>query len=79
METDQTECSETYVYKIQTPGNYPEESIQYSEHGEIFKSRDHVSVKYAVSRDTATQFRNESFSVLHRNLKHLEIFQRKFL
>jgi len=29
-----TECSETSAYKIQTPGNYPEESIQHSEHGE---------------------------------------------
>jgi len=27
------------AYKIQTPGNYPEESIQYSEHGESLKSR----------------------------------------
>jgi len=26
-------------YKIQTPGNYPEESIQHSEHGESLKSR----------------------------------------
>jgi len=26
-------------HKIQTPGNYPEESIQHSEHGESFKSR----------------------------------------
>jgi hypothetical protein len=25
---DGTECSETSAYKIQTPGNYPEESIQ---------------------------------------------------
>jgi len=25
---EQTECSETSAYKIQTPGNYPEESIQ---------------------------------------------------
>jgi len=28
MEMEQTECSETLEYKIQTPGNYPEESIQ---------------------------------------------------
>ena len=28
------QCSETSVYKIQTPGNYPEESTQHSEHGE---------------------------------------------
>jgi len=26
---DGTECSETSAYKIQTPGNYPEESIQH--------------------------------------------------
>jgi len=25
---EQTECSETLAYKIQTPGNYPEESIK---------------------------------------------------
>jgi hypothetical protein len=31
---DGTKCSETSAYKIQTPGNYPEESIQLSEHGE---------------------------------------------
>jgi hypothetical protein len=31
---DGTECSETSAYKIQTPGNYPEENIQ---HGETAK------------------------------------------
>jgi hypothetical protein len=36
---DGTECSETSAYTIQTPGNYPEESIQHSEHGESLKSR----------------------------------------
>jgi len=28
MKMEQTECSKTSAYKIQTPGNYPEESIQ---------------------------------------------------
>jgi len=28
MKMEQTECSETTAYKIQTPGNYPEENIQ---------------------------------------------------
>jgi hypothetical protein len=28
MKTEQTECSETLAYKIQKPGNYPEESLQ---------------------------------------------------
>jgi hypothetical protein len=36
---DETECSETSAYKIQTPGNYPKERIQHSEHGESLKSR----------------------------------------
>jgi hypothetical protein len=31
MKMKQTECSETLAYKIQTPGNYPEESIQLTE------------------------------------------------
>ena len=29
MKMEQTEFSETSTYKIQTPGNYPKESIQY--------------------------------------------------
>jgi len=39
MKVEQTECSETSAYKIQTLGNYAEESIQHSEHGESLKSR----------------------------------------
>jgi len=34
-----TECSETSEYKIQTPGNYPEESMHHTEHVESLKSR----------------------------------------
>ena len=30
MKMEQTECSETSAYKIQTPGNYPEESYLFS-------------------------------------------------
>jgi hypothetical protein len=29
MKMEQTVCSETSAYKIQTPGNYPEENIQH--------------------------------------------------
>jgi len=36
---DGTECSETSAYKIQMPGNYPEENIQHTKHGKSFKSR----------------------------------------
>ena len=39
MKMERTECSETSVYKIRKPENYPEESIQYLEHGESLKSR----------------------------------------
>jgi hypothetical protein len=38
MKMEQTECSETSAFKIQMPRNYPEESIQHSEHGESLKS-----------------------------------------
>ena len=36
---EQTECSETSAYKIQTPGNYPKESIKHSGLGESLKSK----------------------------------------
>jgi len=36
---EQTECSKTSAYKIQMPGNHPEESIQHSEQGKSLKSR----------------------------------------
>jgi len=39
MKLEQTECSETSAYKIQTQGNYQEENIQHSEQGESLKSR----------------------------------------
>jgi hypothetical protein len=39
MKMEQTVCYETSAYKIQTPGNYPEEKIQHTEHGECLKSR----------------------------------------
>ena len=43
VKVEQAKCSETSAYKIQTPGNYPEESVQHSEHGESLKSRNHTS------------------------------------
>ena len=42
MKMEQTEYSETSAYKIQTPGNYPEENIQHTEHGESLKSRKQI-------------------------------------
>jgi len=39
MKVEQTEWYEMFAYKIHTPGNYPEESIQHSDHSESMKSR----------------------------------------
>jgi len=39
MKIGQTERSETSTYKTQTPADYPEESIQRSEHGESLKKK----------------------------------------
>jgi hypothetical protein len=44
MKMEKTECSETSAYKIQTPGNYPEESIQHSEHGKRLKPKIAVTI-----------------------------------
>jgi len=45
MKAEQTDCSETLAYKIQVPGNYPEENIQHSEHAESLKSR--IDITYS--------------------------------
>jgi hypothetical protein len=42
MKMGQTECSETLAFKLQTPGNNPEESIRHSEHGESLKSKEYA-------------------------------------
>jgi hypothetical protein len=39
MKMEQTECSETLAFKLQTPRNKPEERIRHSKHGKSFKSR----------------------------------------
>ena len=36
-------CSETSGYKIQTPGNYPGESVRHSEHGEKFEMKNYFT------------------------------------
>jgi hypothetical protein len=39
MKMEETECSETLAFKLQTPGNNPKESKRQSEHGESLKPR----------------------------------------
>jgi hypothetical protein len=36
MKIEQTECSETLAFKLQTPGNHPEESIRHYNRHLIF-------------------------------------------
>jgi hypothetical protein len=45
MKMEQIECSETSAYKIQTPGNYPEEDIQHIEHSQVW-NQEHSSFKH---------------------------------
>jgi len=52
---DGTECPETSAYKIQTPGNYPEENIQHTKHGESLKTKKilfHIYMKLNMFRAT---------------------------
>jgi hypothetical protein len=39
MKMEQTQCYEMLAFKLQTPGNNPEDSIQHSKQDESFKSR----------------------------------------
>ena len=45
MKMEQTECSETSAYKLQTPSNYPKESIQ---HKEFVTIHGHMNVKNGI-------------------------------
>jgi hypothetical protein len=56
MKMEQIECSETSAYKIQTPGNHPEENIQHTEHGESLKSKSLFT--YLPMKMEQTVFRN---------------------
>jgi hypothetical protein len=65
MKMEQTQCSETLAYKIQTPGTYQKEIIQDSEQGESLKSRkefilqlQHFRYLPAYEDGTDTVFRN---------------------
>ena len=68
MKMEDTECSETSAYKIQTPGNYPEENLKHSEHGESLKSRIgnlfHVEKSHAWESDKTTLQLDKPVSLL---------------
>ena len=73
MKMGQTECSETLAYKTQGLGNYPEESIQHSEHGESLKSRidmnSNLLCYYAASSCYFLQTFRDNLSVPYTGIK----------
>jgi hypothetical protein len=72
MKMEQTECSETSAYKIQTLGNYPEESIQHN--GSCY-----TSVTYPTIRELFTACIKSSLVVPYivHSSKPLEDAERK--
>jgi hypothetical protein len=79
MMMERTECSETSAYKIQTPGNYPEENIQqvytfwisrsvvgiYDTAKDIDRTVHVRNVKYAVEGTTCISYSLRCHSQLH--------------
>jgi hypothetical protein len=61
LKMGQIERSETLVFKLQAPGNYPEESTRYSKHGESLKSRTVNLIRYSNNAHPAHVCTSQSF------------------
>ena len=69
MKMEQTECSETSAYKLQTPGNYPKESIQHREHGEqSVPKRRHINSRRPVITQKKTYNIENTANRVFRNV-----------
>jgi len=82
LKMEQTECFETLAYKIQTPGNHPEESIQYSGHGESLKSRTYHSSgkRYFIFISARAAITSQPSSIMQKwSLELSEIFEKYML
>jgi hypothetical protein len=55
LKMEQTECSETLAFKLQTPGNKPQEIIRHSKHGESLKSGNIYQPNFVKSLRIATE------------------------
>ena len=70
----QTDYSETLAYNVQKARNYPEESIQHSEHGESLKSRMFtIAIKSTTSAVKANIF---NFVFIYESSKAVRISSR---
>ena len=77
MKMEQTQCSETSAYKLQTLGNYLKESIQHTEHGESLKSRNVLCFK---CQEPLVQYYAVSCVILtKKNLVQKTHFLKQFL
>jgi len=67
---DGTQCTEMLAYKIQTPENYPDESIWHSEHDESSKSRMSVfTASYRVSNNLQLRSVLNPHDTVRRNFR----------
>jgi hypothetical protein len=76
MKMEQAERSETLAYKIQTPGNYPEECIQHSEHGEVWNKKFLFPVTEHSAKEARFDCRNErvNYSTIS-NVSYLHLWR----
>jgi hypothetical protein len=74
MKMEQTQRSETLAFKLQTPVNHPEESVQQSEHGESLKLRSELlntdSQRFS-NNTTSMAHIHESLMCLSFDLSHM--------
>ena len=74
MKMEQTECSQTSAYKLQTLCNYPKESIQHTEQGESLKSRNFFIIKPTKCTKFQNLFWHETLHVLGSSPAHHQEF-----
>ena len=67
MKKEQTVCPETSAYKIHKPGNYPEESIRHSEHGESLKSEKNSACSQLKGIRIVLQWKRPKYRVIRND------------
>jgi uncharacterized membrane protein len=71
---EQTGCFETSAYKLQKPGNYPEESIQHLEHVESLKSKTNILLGKYFTVSSCELITRGQLVTITLNLKESKIF-----
>jgi hypothetical protein len=79
MKMEETECSETSAYKLQTPRYYPKEIIQTTEHGERLKSRIYALIydqPFFWSLNEIVSIQEDSYCLT--NIREVPLWKRRF-